>query len=57
MNWHRGQGGGGAIDLVMHLAGVDFRTAVAWLEQHLAAGPPASGESATHAPGKESRGC
>ena len=39
MNWHRGQGGGGAIDLVMHLAGVDFRAAVAWLEQHLAAGP------------------
>ena len=44
MNWHRGQGGGGAIDLVMHLAGVDFRTAVAWLQQHLAAGPPTSGE-------------
>ena len=37
MNWQRGQGGGGAIDLVMHLAGVDFRTAVTWLQQHLAA--------------------
>lgn len=31
MNWHRGTGGGGAIDLVMHLADVDFRAAVAWL--------------------------
>jgi hypothetical protein len=41
MNWRLGQGGGGAIDLVMHLAGVDFRTAVAWLQQHLAATPPA----------------
>ena len=37
MNWHTGQGGGGAIDLVMHLADVDFRTALAWLEEHLAA--------------------
>jgi len=27
--------GGGAIDLVMHLAEVDFRQAVVWLEQHL----------------------
>jgi len=54
MNWHRGQGGGGAIDLVMHLAGVDFREAVAWLQQHLAANPPTGGESAVHAPGKQS---
>jgi len=38
MNWHTCQGGGGAIDLVMHLAGVDFRAALAWLEGHLAAG-------------------
>lgn len=38
MNWQRGQGGGGAIDLVMHLAGVDFREAVSWLQQHLPAG-------------------
>jgi hypothetical protein len=45
-NWHRGQGGGGAIDLVMHLAGVDCRTAVAWLEQHLAAGPLPTGRAA-----------
>lgn len=37
MNWRRGQGGGGAIDLVMHLTGLDFLAAVAWLHQHLAA--------------------
>lgn len=49
MNWQQGQGGGGAIDLVMHLAGVDFRTAVAWLQQHLAASPPTSGSHATAA--------
>ena len=52
MNWQQGQGGGGAIDLVMHLAGVDFREAVAWLQQHLAAGPPTGGGLATRAPGK-----
>ena len=39
----------------MHLAGVDFRTAVAWLEQHLAAGPLASGESTAHAPAANPR--
>ena len=54
MNWHRGQGGGGAIDLVMHLEGVDFDTAVEWLERHFAASPLARSESTTHAPGKES---
>ena len=53
INWQRGQGGGGAIDLVMHLAGVDFRTAVAWLQQHLPTSPLASGESTAHVPGKE----
>jgi len=49
-NWHRNTGGGGAIDLVMHLAGVDCGAAVTWLEQHLgvrhaAACPPAVGSS------------
>jgi hypothetical protein len=53
MNWQRGHGGGGAIDLVMHLVGVDFRTAVAWLQQHLMAGPLASGESTAYASVKE----
>ena len=33
-NWCSGASGGGAIDLVMHLAKVDFRQAVVWLEQH-----------------------
>ena len=36
--WHAGQGGGGAIDLVMHLAQVDVGPAVQWLERHVAAG-------------------
>jgi hypothetical protein len=31
MNWNRAQGGGGAIDLVMHLHGLDCRQAVQWL--------------------------
>jgi len=39
-NWHGGSGGG-AIDLVMHLAQVHVSAAVEWLEQHLAAGRPA----------------
>lgn len=34
-NWHLNQGGGGAIDLVMHLGRMDYRTAVQWLQQHL----------------------
>jgi hypothetical protein len=31
MNWNTGTGGGGAIDLVIHLKQVDFKTAVRWL--------------------------
>ena len=31
MNWTLGTGGGGAIDLVIHLQGVDFKDAVFWL--------------------------
>ena len=30
-NWNRDCGGGGAIDLVIHLCGLDFKAAVAWL--------------------------
>jgi len=41
MNWRLGKGGGGAIDLVMHLGAMDFPAAVAWLEQHVGAGLPA----------------
>ena len=39
MNWCQGEGGGGAIDLVMHLAGLDFRGAVVWLENHFGISP------------------
>jgi hypothetical protein len=43
MNWSCAQGGGGAIDLVMHLHHVDFGQAVQWLGQRFAGGlrPPA----------------
>ena len=34
-NWHLHQGGGGAIDLVMHLGGCDANAAVQWLQQQL----------------------
>jgi hypothetical protein len=50
-NWQRGAGGGGAIDLVMHLADLDFRRAVSWLEQHLAVG--AVSVAITHSPCKQ----
>jgi hypothetical protein len=38
-HWQRHTGGGGAIDLVMHVAGTDVRSAVAWLEQQFGAAP------------------
>ncbi|MGB3127151.1 MAG: DUF3991 and TOPRIM domain-containing protein [Pseudomonas sp.] len=41
-NWHRHEGGGGAIDLVMHLSGWDVQVAVGWLQQHLAAAAAAA---------------
>jgi hypothetical protein len=31
MNWNQGVGGGGAIDLAMHLNNLDFKAAVEWL--------------------------
>jgi hypothetical protein len=34
-NWHVGRGGGGAIDLVMHLGGWDARQAIGWVCRHL----------------------
>lgn len=33
-NWHSGAGGGGAIDLVIHLHQLTFHDALHWLEQH-----------------------
>lgn len=41
-NWHRDEGGGGAIDLVMHLGSMDVRAAVGWLQQHLGSAPAAA---------------
>jgi hypothetical protein len=46
MNWHQSLGGGGAIDLAMHLNDLDFKRAVAWLQHHFfippdSAPPPA----------------
>ena len=35
MNWTQLVGGGGAIDLVMHLRQLDFTSAVSWLSEHL----------------------
>jgi len=36
INWRLGHGGGGAIDLVMHLHGLGFGQALEWLEAHFA---------------------
>jgi len=35
-DWNRGCGGGGAIDLVIHLYGLNFTDALAWLHSHFA---------------------
>jgi hypothetical protein len=42
INWSRGQGGGGAIDLVRQVLDLRFRAAVEWLERQFAGGllPP-----------------
>jgi hypothetical protein len=47
MTWHGSEGGGGAIDLVMHLAGVGYRAAVEWLEKHVAASQLRAGGAAS----------
>jgi hypothetical protein len=52
-SWQRNQGGGGAIDLVMHLAEVQVGAAVQWLEQHLAASRPAVGQPTAMASGRQ----
>lgn len=41
MNWNQGLGGGGAIDLVMHLRQVGFGQALQWLEHRFADIAPA----------------
>jgi Protein of unknown function (DUF3991)/Toprim-like len=35
MNWNRGRGGGGAIDLIIHLKDLDFKEALLWLSNNL----------------------
>ena len=47
-NWHARQGGGGAIDLVMHLGGWDARQAIGWLERHLGGHVAGANPTATH---------
>lgn len=49
MNWTRGAGGGGAIDLVIHLEDLGFLAAVAWLSHQFAV-PPGSGGTEQSAP-------
>lgn len=58
MNWHREVGGGGAIDLVMHLGELDYLEAVAWLENHFgshAAVLPASVPTPSSGPRRQRR--
>lgn len=40
INWSLGRGGGGAIDLAMHLNALDFNGAVQWLAQRFPCPPP-----------------
>ena len=42
MNWNQGIGGGGAIDLVIHLYGLNFRAALQWLSRHFPSAAPAT---------------
>ncbi len=37
-NWHQSTGGGGAIDLIMHLNNCDFKTARCWLKERFLVG-------------------
>jgi hypothetical protein len=37
-NWHCSVGGGGAIDLIIHLYGLDFKGALTWLSRHFPGG-------------------
>jgi len=49
-NWNRDRGGGGAIDLVIHLYELDFRSALAWLSHRFTAlipAPPPSSSQKT----------
>jgi hypothetical protein len=50
MNWHRSQGGGGAIDLAMHLNHLAFPAAVRWLELQFPIPPPAPPDGSSPRP-------
>jgi len=45
-NWNRAVGGGGAIDLVIHLYGLDFKGALAWLSARFPGHVPAPSQLA-----------
>ena len=49
MNWHLDRGGGGAIDLVMHVRQVGFGQALEWLEQRFGSLPPHQSTTTTQA--------
>jgi hypothetical protein len=58
-NWHLEEGGGGAIDLVMHLGNMDACAAIAWLQRHLGGLPAAATPTARSwqpSPSSSSRG-
>jgi hypothetical protein len=46
-NWHACQGGGGAIDLVMHLGDMDAGAAIQWLQRNLYSAASASSPTAS----------
>ncbi len=54
-NWQHETGGGGAIDLVMHLSGWDVAAAVQWLEQQLGCGSASASSTTNSNPGNGSR--
>jgi len=50
MNWCQGVGGGGAIDLVMHVRQIGFGQALEWLEQRFGGLPPPQPTPTSQAP-------
>jgi len=50
MNWTCGCGGGGAIDLVIHLHGLSFQEAVQWLHQRFPGAAPSQATQVTTKP-------
>lgn len=50
MNWAEASGGGGAIDLVIHLYGLDFKGALAWLERRFPGPVPDGSQPVGHKP-------